>query len=54
MHNLGIQALEAKASGQFTQMLNYVAAMERASQGVLQNLERMAQAAASDPSLLCH
>ncbi len=54
VHNLGIQALEAKASGQFAQMLNYVAAMERASQGVLQNLERMAQAAASDPSLLCH
>ena len=54
VHSLGIRALEARDAGQFAQMLEFVAAMERASQGVLDNLQRMADSADSDPALLCH
>ena len=53
VHRLGIAALEAKESGDIRAMLVAVEAMEKASHGVIDNLQRMSDAAVSDPSLFC-
>ena len=53
VHQKGIAALEAKARGDMALMLRHVEAMESASQSVIDNLQRMAESALNDPSLLC-
>ena len=54
VHQMGIAALEAKNRGDMSVMLKDVEAMERASQLVIENLQRMSDSALQDPSLLCH
>ena len=46
VHNSGKAALQAKASGDIEAMLKHVQAMEQGSVGVIDNLERMANAVA--------
>ncbi len=41
VHKMGIQALDAKAAGNMAAMLNHVQAMEKASVGVIDGLQRM-------------
>jgi hypothetical protein len=54
VHKMGVLALEAKLQGDMPAMLKHVKAMEHASVGVIDNLQRMADSAVKDPSLLCH
>lgn len=54
VHKRGVLALESKQKGDMATMLSHVKAMEHASVGVIDNLQRMADSAAQDPSLLCH
>ncbi|MBS1139748.1 MAG: methyl-accepting chemotaxis sensory transducer [Proteobacteria bacterium] len=54
VHQKGIAALEAKSAGDEASVLRHVEAMERASFNVIENLQRMADTAMGDPSLLCH
>lgn len=54
VHKNGIAALEARGRGDMAAMLSAVEAMERGSVGVVDNLEKMAEQAASDNALLCH
>ena len=51
---MGVLALEAKQQGDMHAMLNHVKAMEKASVGVIDNLQRMADSSMQDASLLCH
>ncbi len=53
VHRYGIEALRAQAAGSFKDMLIHVEAMEQASFRVLDSLQRMAEVADSDPSVLC-
>lgn len=54
VHRYGIAALEARNQGDMSAMLRHVEAMERASAGVVSNLQKMAENAMSAPALLCH
>lgn len=54
VHKSGIAALEAKLAGNMDLMLRHVASMENASLSVIECLDRMADSAANDASLLCH
>ena len=54
VHQMGIAALAARNSGEMASMLRDVAAMEQASQQVIDNLQRMSDSAAQDASLLHH
>jgi hypothetical protein len=54
VHKKGIQALEARLAGNMPAMLAAVAEMERASQGVIDNLQYMADHATTDISVICH
>lgn len=54
VHRNGIAAIEAKNSGNLEAMLAAVAAMERGSVGVIDNLQKMADQALNDEALLCH
>ena len=54
VHRMGILALEAKNEGNMPAMLDHVKAMEKASIGVIDNLQRMSDSAMQDSSLLCH
>lgn len=54
VHRMGILALEAKSQGDMASMLRHVEAMEKSSFGVIDNLQRMADSAMQDSSLLCH
>ena len=53
VHKMGITALEAKQKGDVDAMLRHIELMERASVSVIDNLQRMADNAMLDPSLLC-
>jgi hypothetical protein len=53
VHRYGIEALRARIAGNSGDMLRHVEAMEQASFRVLDNLQRMAEVADSDPSVLC-
>lgn len=53
VHRFGIEALRARALGDNILMLKHVDAMEQASFKVLDNLQRMADVADGDPSVLC-
>ncbi|TXH77447.1 methyl-accepting chemotaxis protein, partial [Thauera aminoaromatica] len=53
VHRAGVQALEALATNDMAGVLRYLDSMESASMRVLENLQRMGQAAMSDPSALC-
>ena len=53
VHRFGIEALRARQVGDSAQMLRQVEAMEQASFKVLDNLQRMAEVADRDPSVLC-
>ncbi|HZX31769.1 MAG TPA: methyl-accepting chemotaxis protein [Rhodocyclaceae bacterium] len=53
VHNFGIAALQAKRKGDLGEMLRQVQAMESASQGVINNLNRMVETAEKDPAVLC-
>lgn len=53
VHSAGIEALRARLAGDSSAMLRHIAAMERASLQVLDNLQRMADSAENDPSVLC-
>ncbi len=53
VHRFGIDALRARLSGDNVAMLRCVEAMEQASFKVLDNLQRMADVADDDPSILC-
>jgi hypothetical protein len=54
VHQMGIAALNARQGGDMATMLRDVAAMEQASQQVIENLQRMADSATQDSSLLRH
>ncbi|MFN4326473.1 MAG: methyl-accepting chemotaxis protein [Azonexus sp.] len=54
VHKFGLAAVEAKRQGDATGMLRHVEAMESSSLQVISCLDRMAEAVASDASLLCH
>ena len=54
VHKMGVLALEAKQKGDMSAMLGHVKAMEKASVGVIDSLQRMADSAMQDTSLLCH
>jgi len=54
VHKMGVLALEARQQGDMPAMLGHVKAMEKASVGVIDNLQRMADSAMQDSSLLCH
>lgn len=54
VHTLGIAAVRAKLDGDMDAMLRNVSAMEAASVRVVENLDRMAEIAATEPALLCH
>jgi len=54
VHRNGIAALEAKNRGDLAAMLVAVEAMERGSMGVVDNLQKMAEQATTDVSVLCH
>lgn len=54
VHKFGIAALSAKLNGDMPTMLQQVQAMEAASLQVVASLDRMADAAANQPALLCH
>jgi len=54
VHKMGVLALAAKQQGDMSAMLMHVKEMERASVGVIDNLQRMVDSAARDSSLLCH
>lgn len=54
VHQKGSAALDAKNRGDMALMLTNVEAMEQASMRVVENLQRMADGAMHDPSLLCH
>ncbi len=54
VHRYGIEALKSFQSGDYQTMLKDVEAMERASFAVLDNLQKMADIALHDPSILCH
>jgi NAD(P)H-hydrate repair Nnr-like enzyme with NAD(P)H-hydrate epimerase domain len=51
---MGIAALDAKHKGDVDSMLRHVELMERASVSVIDNLQRMADTAMTDPAILCH
>jgi len=53
VHRAGVQALEALANSDMAGVLRHLDSMESASMRVLENLQRMGQAAISDPSALC-
>jgi hypothetical protein len=53
VHAAGIAALEANAAGD-AGLLRHLDEMESASMRVLDNLQKMGETAASDPSLLCN
>lgn len=53
VHRFGIEALKAKQSGNDVAMLRSIEAMEQASFKVLENLQRMGDAAHDDPAILC-
>ena len=53
VHRFGIEALRARLAGDNAAMLRHVEAMEKASFKVLDNLQRMADVANDDPSVLC-
>jgi hypothetical protein len=53
VHRYGIEALRARQAGDNAAMLRHVQAMEQASLRVLDNLQRMAEGAVSNPSVLC-
>jgi hypothetical protein len=53
VHRFGIEALRARSAGDNALMLRHVEAMEQASFKVLDNLQRMAEVADGDPSVLC-
>ncbi len=54
VHNSGIQALQCKEMGDMFGMLRAVESMELASKKVVDALNRMAESAVANPSLLCH
>lgn len=54
VHADGVAAVEAKLKGDYSAMLSHVEAMERASAGVIEGLQKMADKAAMDGALLCH
>ena len=54
VHAAGIAALEANAAGDQAALLRHLDEMESASMRVLDNLQKMGETAASDPSLLCN
>jgi hypothetical protein len=54
VHKMGIAALDAKHKGDVDSMLRHVELMERASVSVIDNLQRMADTAMTDPAILCH
>lgn len=54
VHRFGIAAMEAKLNGDMPSMLRHVQAMEQGSFQVIACLDRMAEAAVSQPALLCH
>lgn len=54
VHQNGVAAAEAKIRGDMEGMLRNVEAMESASLQVIACLDRMAETANSNPSLLCH
>lgn len=54
VHNSGMRALQCNEMGDMFGMLHAVESMELASQKVVDNLNRMAESAVSNPSLLCH
>ncbi len=53
VHRYGIEALKSRLAGDYPGMLRHVQAMERSSMQVLDSLQRMADAAADSPDLLC-
>jgi hypothetical protein len=53
VHRLGIEALKSHLAGDHVAMLRYVEGMEKASFQVLENLQRMADGAMSNPAVLC-
>ncbi len=54
VHKMGIAALEEKQAGNAEAMLQHIELMERASYAVIENLQRMTDAAMNNPALLCH
>lgn len=54
VHKSGIAALEAKMLGNFDLMLRHIESMENASLSVIDCLDKMADSAGNNPSLLCH
>jgi hypothetical protein len=53
VHRAALEALKHHSAGEHEKAIAAVGAMEQASLGVLENLERMAAAGEQDPSLLC-
>ena len=53
VHRAGVQALEALAANDMTGVLRHLDSMESASMRVLDNLQRMGEAAMNDPAALC-